>query len=144
MTDVNSFEHYRIRFLYPLAGTIVSIVLFIFYRDFGFNKFLSLFVTLIGLVIWWAATITLGKSFSLIPKVTALVQSGIYSKIRHPIYWGASIASIGWVILTHSTVLIFVAAVTILSSIVRASLEEKKLIEIFGEKYISYKKRTWL
>lgn len=128
---------------YPLAGTILSIVLFVFYRDLGFNKFLSLSVTLIGLVIWWAATVTLGKSFSLIPKATALVQKGVYSKIRHPIYWGASITAVGWVILTHSTVWILVAAMFILSSIVRASREEKKLIETFGEKYISYKKRTW-
>lgn len=138
------FKHYQVRLLYPLAGTIVSVVLFVFYRDLGFNKFLSLFITLIGLVIWWAATVTLGKSFSLIPKATALVQKGVYSKIRHPIYWGASITSVGWVVLTHSRVLVFVAAVFILSSLVRASLEEKKLIETFGDKYISYKKRTWL
>lgn len=144
MTDVNSFEHYRVRFLYPLAGTIVSVVLFVLYWDFGFNKFLSLFVTLIGLVIWWVATITLGRSFSLIPRARELIQKGIYSKIRHPIYWGASITSVGWVVLTHSLVLVFVAAVFILSSLVRASLEEKKLIETFGGKYISYKKRTWL
>lgn len=138
------FKHYQLRSLYPLVGTIVSVVLFIFYRDLGFSKFLSLLVILIGLVIWWAATVTLGKSFSLIPKATALVQKGIYSKIRHPIYLGASITAVGWVILTHSTVLILVAAIFILSSIVRASLEERKLIETFGDKYISYKKRTWL
>ena len=136
-------KHYQIRNLYPLVGTIISVALFIFYWDNNFNKFLSLFVTIPGLIIWWSATITLGKSFSFVPKAVDLIQTGIYSKIRHPIYLGFSITATGWAILTQSILLILLAVGIVLSSVIRASLEEKKLIKTFGEKYIIYKKRTW-
>lgn len=134
---------YQIRALYPLIGTVISLVLFVFYRNNGFDKSLSLIITIAGLIIWWMATITLGKSFALVPKAVGLIQNGIYSKIRHPIYLGFSLAGIGWAILTRSDLLILLAAGIVLSSVIRASLEEKKLVKTFGEKYLAYKKRTW-
>ena len=136
-------KHYQIRNLYPLAGTIMSVALFVVYWDSGFNKFLSLVVTSLGIIIWWTATITLGKAFSLIPKASELIKVGIYSKIRHPIYVGLSLVGIGWALLTQTSLLILLAVATIVSSIIRAKLEETKLVKTFCEKYLNYKKETW-
>lgn len=136
-------KHYQVRILYPLIGTIISAILFIFYQNNGFNWSLALFTTILGLIIWWMATITLGRSFALVPKAGGLIQNGIYSKIRHPIYLGFSLAGIGWAILTRSDLLILLVVGIILSSVIRASLEEKKLIKTFGEKYAAYKKQSW-
>lgn len=136
-------KHYQIRNLYPLVGTIISIVLFVIYWNNGFNKFLAIIITFFGLMIWWTASITLGKSFSITPKASELIQTGIYSKIRHPIYVGFSITGIGLAILTHSNLLILLSILAVLSSFIRANLEEKKLVEKFGEKYLNYKKSTW-
>ncbi len=136
-------KHYQIRNLYPLVGTVISAALFVLYWDSGFNKFLAIAVTSLGLVIWWAATIKLGKAFSLIPKASELIQTGIYSKIRHPIYVGFSLVGIGWAILTQASLLILLGAIFVLSSVIRAKLEEEKLVKTFGEKYLDYKKSTW-
>lgn len=136
-------KHYQIRNLYPLVGTIISVVLFVRYWDNGFNKFIAIIITSLGLTIWWAATITLKQAFSLIPKASELIQTGVYSKIRHPIYVGLSITGVGLTILTRASVFILLTAAVILSSIGRAKLEENKLVKKFGEKYLNYKKNTW-
>lgn len=137
-------KHYQIRNLYPLVGTIISVALLVLYWNNGFNKFLAIIVTSLGLIIWWMATITLGKAFSIIPKASELIQTGIYSKIRHPIYIGLSLTGIGWAVLTRASLLILLSALFILSSIIRAKLEEKKLVKTFGKEYLNYKKNTWL
>ncbi|KKS24530.1 MAG: hypothetical protein A2736_00065 [Candidatus Yanofskybacteria bacterium RIFCSPHIGHO2_01_FULL_41_27] len=121
-------KHYQLRNLYPLTGTIISAILFVSYWNIGFNNFFAITVTILGLVIWWTASITLGKAFALIPKTSELIQAGIYSKIKHPIYVGFSMTGIGW---------------AILSSFIRAKKEEKKFVKTFGEKYLDYKKNTW-
>lgn len=77
------------------------------------------------------------------PQASELIRAGIYSKIRHPIYAGLSLTSIGWAILTRSSLFIVLALTTVTSSIIRAKLEEKKLVTTFGEKYLDYKKKTW-
>ena len=137
------FKHYQIRAIYPLVGTVISLAFFVFYRNIGFNKIISSTITTLGLIIWWTATITLKTSFSLIPKASGIIQNGIYSKIRHPVYVGLLITNIGWIILTRSVPVILLVIGITLSSIIRMLLEEKKLIKTFGEKYITYKKQTW-
>lgn len=136
-------KHYQIRNLYPLIGTVISVVALMLYWNNTVTFFLSLFLMSLGLIIWWSATITLGKSFSLVPKATELIQSGIYSKIRHPIYLGFSMTWIGGALLTKSRLIVVLAICAVLSSVMRALLEEKKLVKTFGEKYMAYKKQTW-
>ncbi len=136
-------KHYQIRNVYPLIGTIISGILFFFYWDGGLKKFISLFLMILGLIIWWVASITLGKYFSIMPKASGLIQTGIYSKIRNPIYVGVSLTGIGWAVLTQNSLLILLAFATVVSSFVRAKLEEEKLFKKFGKKYLDYKEKTW-
>lgn len=72
-----------------------------------------------------------------------LVTSGIYSRIRHPMYtahllWGIAILLIvpNWV--TGSLMLILIIGFTFF----RISREEKMLVDEFGETYRSYRKET--
>jgi len=72
-----------------------------------------------------------------------LVTTGIYSKIRHPMY-------IGLVLLHIGLPLIFKGFIACLSTIIWAGFiavwsrfEDKNLERQFGRKYIEYKKRTW-
>ena len=72
-----------------------------------------------------------------------LVTTGIYSKIRHPMY-------IGLVLLHFGYPFIFKSFVTCLSTILWVSFiltwkhfEEKNLERRFGQKYIDYKRQTW-
>jgi protein-S-isoprenylcysteine O-methyltransferase Ste14 len=72
-----------------------------------------------------------------------LVTKGIYSKIRHPMYFGLILLHIGFPFIAKS----FIAC---LSTILWAGIiavwthfEEKNLERRFGQRYIDYKKRTW-
>jgi protein-S-isoprenylcysteine O-methyltransferase Ste14 len=72
-----------------------------------------------------------------------LVTSGIYSKIRHPMYFGLIGLHIGFPFIFRS----FVAC---LSTVIWAGFialwthfEEKNLERRFGRRYIDYKKQTW-
>jgi protein-S-isoprenylcysteine O-methyltransferase Ste14 len=72
-----------------------------------------------------------------------LVTTGIYSKIRHPMYVGLVLLHIGYPFIAKS----FIACLsTILwAGIIRVwtHFEEKNLERRFGQRYIDYKKRTW-
>jgi protein-S-isoprenylcysteine O-methyltransferase Ste14 len=72
-----------------------------------------------------------------------LVKTGIYSKIRHPMY-------IGLVLLHIGVPFIFKSFIACISVIVWASFiatwtrfEDKNLEQKYGRKYIEYKQRTW-
>jgi protein-S-isoprenylcysteine O-methyltransferase Ste14 len=85
----------------------------------------------------------LGKSFSIKPEAHALVTSGLYSKVRNPIYVFGTVMLLGLVLLLQKpylwTVLIFV----LLMQIVRARREASVLEAAFGEEYREYRRKTW-
>ena len=100
----------------------------------------------IGLLIRYLAFSMLGRFFTRTLRETeehTLVDTGLYRYIRHPgylsdllIFIGASFG-MGNLIAMISVPVLFIPAY-----IYRIHTEEKMLIDIFGEKYISYQKRT--
>jgi len=89
------------------------------------------------------ARYTLGSSFSIRPKATALVTTGIYSRIRNPIYVFGEIFLLGIVIMLRSIWLLTVLIVIIPVQVWRARNEARVLVEKFGDEYREYRKRTW-
>ncbi|MCL4497196.1 MAG: isoprenylcysteine carboxylmethyltransferase family protein [Deltaproteobacteria bacterium] len=114
------------------------------YRVFWF--FSGLIFMLAGSIIRLVALRTLGKYFSIMVTIRQnheLVEKGIYSLIRHPAYTGLFLFMLGlglslgnWL----SLLIIFAASVTI--AFFRVPLEEKALMEKFGDEYHSYMKKT--
>ena len=75
-------------------------------------------------------------------KTTALIESGIFRYIRHPLY--ASLLFLSWGIFLKNTNLLLLA-VTLASSIflfITAKFEEKEDSAFFGNEYREYMKRT--
>jgi len=71
-----------------------------------------------------------------------LVKDGLYKHIRHPIYLGETVRSLGFVLLFSSIYgLILIAAATILL-LFRIQKEEKMLTDRFGEEYREYQRKT--
>jgi protein-S-isoprenylcysteine O-methyltransferase Ste14 len=95
---------------------------------------------LAGVVI---ARYTLGRSFSVRAKATALVTSGIYSRIRNPIYVSAEVFLIGIAIMLGKPLLLILAAAIAPIQIWRARREARVLEAKFGEEYRQYRRRTW-
>src|SRR5882762_3800273 len=106
-------------------------------------RWLGLCLGLAGLTGIILARYTLGRSFSVAPKATALVTNGIYSRIRNPIYVSGIIFLIGVVLIVERPKLLAVLLVLIPMQIVRARREAAVLEAKFGDAYREYRKRTW-
>jgi protein-S-isoprenylcysteine O-methyltransferase Ste14 len=93
----------------------------------------------------WAQT-TLGKSWSDTPRMIreqALITSGPYQFIRHPIYT-AFLLILGSILLISANWLIGLAwiGMTVLEVISRIGFEENLMLDYFGDQYRVYMKKT--
>lgn len=109
----------------------------------GPSRLVGLLLGLIGLAGVIVSRYTLGRSFSIAPKATALVTSGIYSRIRNPIYVSGIIFLLGLVCIVGRPKLLAVLLVLIPMQILRARREAAVLEAKFGDAYREYRKRTW-
>jgi protein-S-isoprenylcysteine O-methyltransferase Ste14 len=109
----------------------------------GPARVVGLLLGLIGLGGVILSRHTLGRSFSVVPKATALVTHGIYSRIRNPIYICAEIFLVGVVLILWRIELLIILLVLVPVQILRARREATVLEARFGETYREYRKRTW-
>ena len=72
----------------------------------------------------------------------ALVTSGPYRRIRHPMYTVHIIYFFAWILVTANLLLLINYFLTILLITLRIPKEEKMLLGRFGEEYHAYMKRT--
>jgi protein-S-isoprenylcysteine O-methyltransferase Ste14 len=129
--------------LLPLAFTIISIGIFIFYYWNRVHNYIGMVFTVVGLIIWWTGKLTLGDAWAIKAKAKKLVTKGIYSKIRNPIYLGLLLTMVGWAIYIPCPFWAVASLISIPIFIIRPKNEEKVLAEKFGKKYKDYKKKTW-
>ena len=106
-------------------------------------RMVGLLLSLIGLGGVIISRYTLGRSFSIVPKATALITSGVYSRIRNPIYVFGEIFLIGVVLLLERPKLLLIMLVLIPVQVLRARREAAVLEAKFGDSYREYRKRTW-
>ena len=104
---------------------------------------IGLAVAVIGLTGVIAARYTLGRSFSIKAKATALVTTGIYSRIRNPIYVSGMFFLGGVLIIIKQPKLLIAFVVLIPMQIIRARREAAVLEAKFGDAYREYRKQTW-
>jgi protein-S-isoprenylcysteine O-methyltransferase Ste14 len=104
---------------------------------------IGLILGLIGLAGVILARYTLGRSFSVKAKATALVTTGIYSRIRNPIYVSGIFLILGLAFIVGRPVLLAILLVLIPLQIIRARREAIVLEAAFGDAYHEYRKRTW-
>ncbi|MGA2981754.1 MAG: methyltransferase [Terriglobales bacterium] len=109
----------------------------------GLLRVIGLLLALIGLAGVILSRYTLGRSFSVVPKATVLVTSGIYSRIRNPIYVSGMFFVAGAVLILWRFELLIVLLVLIPVQIIRARREAAVLEAKFGDEYREYRKRTW-
>lgn len=103
-------------------------------------------IALFGFALLQWAQVTLGKNWSDTPRMIkeqALVTSGPYQFIRHPIYT-AFIFILGSTLFISANWLIGFAwiGMTILEIVSRIGFEEAVMLEYFGDRYRDYMKRT--
>jgi protein-S-isoprenylcysteine O-methyltransferase Ste14 len=97
----------------------------------------------ISLPLFALARLQLGKSFSLQAKASSLVTTGLYSRIRNPIYlFGGSLLAGGSLFISPWGPLVVVVLIVPLQ-VYRARNEERVLASTFGDEYQRYKSKTW-
>lgn len=104
----------------------------------NWTKYIGLFIYISGLILFILSVIKL-KGFSDKGKIK---QNGIYSKTRHPMYYGVILWMTGYSIFKGSLLTILISTVFILNILLWRTLEEKVLIRKYKE-YKEYKKNTW-
>lgn len=72
----------------------------------------------------------------------ALITTGPYRWIRHPLYTGGMIESVGVCLLMANWFVAISAGLFWALIVIRTPMEEKKLIEEFGEEYRQYMRRV--
>lgn len=107
---------------------------------------IGLMLILSGIIVRWLAIIQLGKSFTVDVAITAFAKlktDGLYKKIRHPSYFGLLLIIIGFSVTMNSiySFLVFVIPVGC-AVIYRISVEEKVLLNEFGNDYLNYRSNT--
>ncbi len=117
-------------------------------KHFGFGirslVYVGLAVGLSGVALWIVAMIHLGTSLAVLPGGERLVTRGVYRFLRHPLYLGIDMTLFGLFLAVGSTVgLIYFFVVVLPLNIIRSRLEEKALLQKFGEQYQIYRQHTW-
>lgn len=107
---------------------------------------IGIIMFIIGLIISINAQATITKNYSWTLQIReghTLVTNGLYTYVRHPVYLGTFIRVIAIPIYASSLLgfLLGLLAIPILNY--RIGLEERMLVEEFGEEYKQYKEHTW-
>jgi len=136
----------KLKLLIPLLYAIASIIYFIqaWPQEPKSYHFAGTGITIISFTFWIISRVQLGNAFSIAPKSKFLVKIGLYSKLRHPVYYFSITAVAGLVVFTWQTTWLIPLIVLIILEVIRIRKEETLLLASFGEEYKAYKQQTWL
>lgn len=91
-------------------------------------------INLIGLL-------TMRRAFTIMTEARTLVTTGIFNRMRHPLYTGHFIMFFGSLLLRLHGYAVVMYLLFAAGQVVRANMEERKLTQVFPE-YADYKKGT--
>ena len=99
-----------------------------------------------ALLLLWRAHAELTRNWSAIPQINqdhTLVTTGVYSRIRHPMYAAHLLWALAQALLLHNYIAgpAFLVGFTVFC-LVRIPLEEKMMLDHFGDEYRAYTTRT--
>ena|SRR6218665_2015837 len=108
---------------------------------------IGLGIIVLGVILRFAAIRSLGKMFTVdvtIRQDHALHTSGMYKYVRHPSYAASLLSFIGMGISQNNWLSMPIMIFPVLFSFIyRMNVEEKALIQAFGDEYKAYMKRSW-
>jgi protein-S-isoprenylcysteine O-methyltransferase Ste14 len=100
-------------------------------------------LALIFLTLLTVARIQLGDNFSVAPEARTLVTTGLYSKVRNPVYVFGILGIFGMLLYAHLYPAMLIFAVILPLQFVRARAEARVLEAKFGDEYRAYRDKTW-
>jgi len=100
-------------------------------------------LAIVAFVLVMITRVQLGKAFSVRPEAKQLVTSGIYSRIRNPMYVFVDLAIAGVILAVGLYWLFALLAAFAAFQARQARREAKVLQDKFGRAYLDYRKQTW-
>lgn len=140
-------KEYIVRVFTAILLLLIFILNILFSDQYDFGIFSQIFgysIIIIGIVLIIVAKKTLGEFFttSIIPK--GLVTHGIYSKIRHPMFFGAIIVFFGISLIFSSIIGFLLVIFLLIPFFIYSAIEEETILkEKYKERYTKYKKNTF-
>lgn len=104
---------------------------------------IGLFLLVPGFILWATARFQLGNSFAVSAQATELVNRGLYSRIRNPVYVFGSCVIAGLILLVGRPLWLLVFVIIIPLQIWRVGKEGQVLEAKFGDRYRAYRASTW-
>jgi protein-S-isoprenylcysteine O-methyltransferase Ste14 len=109
-------------------------------------RWAGLALCVLGAAIRGAGLWSLGRQFSsyvTLQENHQLVQTGLYKRVRHPMYLGLLMSVAGLPLVFRSWLVIPIWGLALLFVLLRMGQEERLLAEHFGSEFESYRRRTW-
>jgi protein-S-isoprenylcysteine O-methyltransferase Ste14 len=136
----------------PIPAIVVPIVILLLYlfvpglkdQPWTALRILGAVLAIAGYSMFVTARLQLGKSFSVTPQAKELVTSGLYSRIRNPIYVFVDVMIFGSILALHLYWLFAIYPLLVAMHVFRARREGKVLQEKFGQAYVDYCNQTWI
>lgn len=147
------FDKSSIRVIWSAILVSVTIGVFLGFQRFGYFgggsrtfPVLGLILIIVGLLVRWIAILSLKRQFTVdvaITKDHRVVSDGIYRYVRHPSYSGSLLSFFGLGLFFADIFSLAVIFLPICAAFLyRIRVEEKVLIDAFGDEYLRYCKST--
>lgn len=107
------------------------------------HHLLGAIITLTAFILWIIARIQLGNAFTIAPDTKFIVTSGLYSKLRHPVYYFSVLTLVGLCVYLWQLPMLAILCIFVIIQALRIYKEDTLLSQHFGKEYIDYKKATW-
>lgn len=116
-------------------------------KEYHWVTYIGFAIIIVGMIFRWYSINVLGKYFTgvvMIQQDHKIIKKGPYKILRHPSYTGGIIYLVGVGVSANDwlTTLVFLITSGISYSY-RIKIEEKALLEHFGNDYSNYQKETW-
>jgi protein-S-isoprenylcysteine O-methyltransferase Ste14 len=126
-----------------LAAGLLVWVLVTWNTPWNAMRYIGTVLAVVGVGLVGVARYQLGKSFAIKAEAHELVTSGLYSKIRNPIYVFGVVMLTGLVLVVQMRGLWIVLVAVAIGQAIRARREEQVLQAAFGSAYREYRRKTW-
>jgi protein-S-isoprenylcysteine O-methyltransferase Ste14 len=104
----------------------------------GIIRWLGMAVFILGLILAFGALFKLKG----VENINFLATTGVYSKIRHPMYLGFIFWIMGWTLYNGAIFSLIPGIIAIANILYWRSLEDAALKERYGKIYTEYSKKT--
>ena len=124
------------------AGVLIWLLI-TFPSPWNVQRYAGTVLALIGGIGVAVARYHLGRSFAIKAEAHQLVTTGIYSKIRNPIYVFGTVMITGLVLVLQRPYAWVLIIAVIVGQTIRARREAGVLEAAFGDAYREYRNKTW-